>query len=77
MPMSTPTVAHAHVANATVIKTGDPVAIPPMNTRSQNTAESCACASDSAHSLKYDAVFDTAPRTNSIVWMSWCTTASP
>ena len=45
--------------------------------RTQNTAESCACASDSAHSLKYDAVFDTAPRTNSIVWMAWWMKASP
>lgn len=34
---------------------------------SQKTAASSVCASDKAHNLRYDAVLDTMPRTNSIV----------
>lgn len=34
------------------------------------TVESCACAKDSAHRRKYEAVLDTLPSTNSIVSMN-------
>ena len=37
----------------------------------QSTSDSCACASDSAHSRRYDAVCDTDPSTYSMVWMAW------
>lgn len=33
------------------------------------TSASCACASDSAHRRRYDAVWDTLPSTYSIVWI--------
>ena len=42
MPISTPTVAAAQTAKPTIIATGEPLATDAMNTRSQNTAESCA-----------------------------------
>ena len=77
MSISTPIVAAAHTAKPTTIATGLPVATAPMNTRSQKTAESCACASDSAQRRRYDAVLLTAPSTNSIVWIIWCTSTSP
>ena len=38
---------------------------------SQNTSVSCACASESAQSRRYDAVFEMAPSTNSIVSITW------
>jgi len=33
----------------------------------KNVSASSVCANDKAHNLRYDAVFDTVPRTNSIV----------
>jgi len=33
----------------------------------KNVSASSVCASESAHNLRYDAVFDTVPSTNSIV----------
>ena len=36
---------------------------------SHSTSDSCACASDSAQRRRYEAVCDTHPRQNSIVWM--------
>jgi hypothetical protein len=44
---------------------------------SQNTSDNCACASDSAHRRRYDAVFEMHPSTYSIVWIIWCTNSSP
>ena len=38
---------------------------------SQNTSVSCACASESAQSRRYDAVFEIAPSTNSMVSITW------
>ena len=69
MSISTPTVAAAHTAKPTVMATGRPRGDPAMNTLSQNTAESCACARESAHNRRYDAVLLTAPSTNSMVWI--------
>ena len=40
---------------------------PAITVRSKKTAASYECASDSAHSLRYDAVLETDPSTNSIV----------
>ncbi len=47
--------------------------VPAMSTRSQKTEESCECASESAQRRRYEAVLETAPRTNSMVWIIWCT----
>lgn len=38
---------------------------------SKNTLASCECASESAHNLRYDAVFEIVPSTNSIVSIIW------
>ena len=68
MSMSTPIVANAQTAKPTTMATTLPLATPaPMKTLSQNTAESCAWARERAQRRRYDAVLDTAPRTNSIV----------
>jgi len=37
---------------------------------SQNTFESCLCASESAQRRRYDAVLETQPRTYSMEWMT-------
>ena len=44
---------------------------------SKNTEASYPWASERAHSLKYEAVFEIDPRTNSIVSMSWWMKISP
>ena len=36
---------------------------------SLKSSASCECASESAHSRRYEAVFEMQPRTNSIEWM--------
>ena len=51
----------------------------PMSVRimSLKSSASCECASESAHSRRYDAVFEMEPSTNSMVWMAWWMKASP
>lgn len=43
---------------------------------SHRTSDNYACANDSAHKRKYDAVLLIAPRQNSMVWMDWCVNSS-
>ena len=49
---------------------GFPAAIAGIKMRSKRTAASCSCARLRAHKRKYDAVWDTAPSTNSMVAMA-------
>ena len=60
---STATVSAAHMAKPahTTAPAAQPASISSdvMSTRSQNTSDSPACASESAQSRKYDAVLDT------------------
>mmetsp|Transcript_27569 Transcript_27569/g.53799 ORF Transcript_27569/g.53799 Transcript_27569/m.53799 type:complete len:216 (-) Transcript_27569:2438-3085(-) len=77
MPMSTPTVKHAHAVMHTksIVPSADST---PISTTvfSQNTSESCACASDNAQRRRYEAVLEMHPSTYSIVWIIWCTISS-
>lgn len=66
---------HIITANVTLMKMKNPtkiyikeaVSIPAPIVFSKNTLANYPCAKDKAQSLKYDAVFDTAPKTYSIV----------
>mmetsp|Transcript_13607 Transcript_13607/g.33436 ORF Transcript_13607/g.33436 Transcript_13607/m.33436 type:complete len:209 (+) Transcript_13607:1023-1649(+) len=77
MTMSTPSVAHANTKKPMKMAPMLFIDMAIMSTRSKNTEDSWECASDSAHSRRYDAVLDTAPRMNSMVWIIWCTMISP
>jgi hypothetical protein len=63
-----------HTANTSTNCMGKPKKRPAVWLK--NTFESCEWASESAHSRRYDAVFEIAPSTNSMVSISWCTIIS-
>ena len=49
----------------------------PAKRRFKKVSASCWCASERAHSLKYEAVLETVPKANSIVSIIWWTKTSP
>lgn len=54
----------------------DPEIIPGINVFYKNTSDSYECASDKAHSLRYEAVWLILPNTNSIISIIWWTRTS-
>lgn len=65
--------ARRAAARLTSGELGAPVGVwsaKPTMTFSQKSSDSCECARLSAHSRRYEAVFEIEPSTNSIVWIT-------
>mmetsp|Transcript_8407 Transcript_8407/g.14179 ORF Transcript_8407/g.14179 Transcript_8407/m.14179 type:complete len:204 (-) Transcript_8407:147-758(-) len=74
-------IAHAAYANQATApeRYGLRPILSPVLTRimSLKSSASCECARERAHSRRYEAVFEMAPSTNSIVWIAWWMNESP